>query len=110
VATKLEADTSPIVVDGTSSSSGTTTIHYEKNPSEELWVIRTTGANWNQPNLHTLTGLGDEALFGGAYPITLQPGDQLHSVRVSPRSGPVDPRSEFGDDARRSLLMERSGA
>jgi hypothetical protein len=63
VATKLEADNSPIVVDGNNSSSGTTTIQYEKDSSEELWEIRTTGANWRQPNLHTLTGLGDEALF-----------------------------------------------
>jgi hypothetical protein len=89
VATKLEADTSPIVVDGHNSSSGTTTIHYEKNPLEELWVIRTTGTHWNQPNLHQLTGLGDEALFGGAYPITLQPGDHYIVSVYHPNQGPL---------------------
>ena len=72
----ITANPNPIVVDNTISppeATGTTTVTYKKEPEEELWEMQ-PGASWAKVNVHTLTGLGDEADYSGTYSITLSPG------------------------------------
>jgi hypothetical protein len=87
--TQIKADISPIVVDKEAGkTSGTTTINYDKERREELWE-KTNGANWLQINVHVRTGLGDEANFAGAYPITLKPGGTYEVSVFAAGHGPL---------------------
>lgn len=87
----ITATPNPIVVDNTISppeTAATTTVKYKKEPEEELWEMR-PGTTWAPVNVHTLTGLGDEADFSGTYSITLSPGQIYTAGLFLPLHSPV---------------------
>lgn len=87
----ITAHPNPIVVDNTISppeTTGTTTVKYKKEPEEELWEMQ-PGSGWAKVNVHTLTGLGDEADYSGKYSITLTPGQIYSAGLFFPLNSPV---------------------
>jgi hypothetical protein len=88
----LEATVNPVVVDNTASppeTSRPTQIRYEKELSEELWVIPAGSTGWVEANVHLLTGQGDEADSQGTYPITLTPGQVYRAGLFRQDQGPL---------------------
>lgn len=87
----ITANPNPIVVDNTISppeTAGTTTVTYKKEPEEELWEMQ-PGSGWAKVNVHTLTGLGDEADFSGTYSIALSPGQIYTAGLFFPLHSPL---------------------
>ena len=117
----ITANPNPIVVDNTISppeATGTTTVTYKKEPEEELWEMQ-PGASWAKVNVHTLTGLGDEADYSGTYSITLSPGQiytaglffPLHSpVSTDPLGPKVVVIAVFKKPTAKKLITDHSGS
>ncbi|KMO84351.1 hypothetical protein BST22_05230 [Mycolicibacterium chubuense] len=117
----ITAHPNPIVVDNTISppeTAGMTTVTYKKEPEEELWEMQ-PGASWAKVNVHTLTGLGDEADYSGSYGITLSPGQiytaglfyPLHSpVSTDPLGTKVVVIAVFKKPTARRLITDHSGS
>jgi hypothetical protein len=117
----IQADPNPIVVDNTITppeTTGNTTVEYKKERHEELWELK-PGTSWAKVNVHTLTGLGDEADFSGKYSITLSPGqiytaglfDPLHTpVSTDPIGTKVVVIAVFKKPTARRLISDHSGS
>ena len=87
----LQTTVNPIVIDNLATPpeiNGQSMITYNKESTEELWEIQ-PGSSWSQINVHTLTGLGDEADRSGSYPITLTAGQIYRAGLFDQDHGPL---------------------